>query len=222
MENSQVGNRLLGAALTRRRALLFGGALTMAATPLVSPLTSNTARAAEAIARLSERSLTFRNLHTGEMLTTVYWANGEYLEESRSELNRVFRDRRTDEVGEIDIRLLDYLHVFKKTIECEKPLEIICGYRSPTTNTRLAEVNGGVAKRSYHMRGMAIDVRAPDTDLLKQALAAQELDVGGVGYYPASNFVHMDVGPPRTWGRLKKIVKDRQTAEKKAVAPKAG
>lgn len=222
MENSQVGNRPLDAALSRRRALLFGGALTMAATPLVSPITSNVARAAESISRLSERSLTFRNLHTGETLNTVYWANGEYLDEARSELNRVFRDRRTDEVGEIDIRLLDYLHVFKKTIECEKPLEIICGYRSPTTNTRLAEVNGGVARRSYHMRGMAIDVCAPDVDLLKQALAANELDVGGVGFYPASNFVHMDVGPPRTWGRLRKIVKDRQTAGKKAVTPKAG
>jgi len=109
------------------------------------------------------------------------------------------RDFRTDEVLPIDPQLLDLLHNLRSTLGTNQPFQIISGYRSPTTNANLAANSGGVAKRSLHMQGKAIDIRIEGTPLKHLREAAVALQGGGVGYYPGSNFVHMDVGRIRTW-----------------------
>ena len=151
-------------------------------------------------ARLSpERKLAFYNTHTGESLETVYWADGEYLSPAIAEVNYVLRDHRTNEIKSIDPSLLDLLYAVAMKLRTRQPFHVISGYRSPMTNARLRERCKGVAKNSLHMRGKAIDIRLPDDDLLELRRAARALGVGGVGYYPRSGFVHVDVGRVRYW-----------------------
>lgn len=147
-----------------------------------------------------ERRLSFHNLHTGENLDLPYWVQGDYLPESLTEINHVLRDYRTDQVAAIDTRLLDLLDRVKATLGTAQPFQVISGYRSPATNQMLAAHSSGVAKHSLHMEGKAIDIRISGialADLRKTGLA---LGGGGVGYYPASDFVHLDVGRVRAWG----------------------
>ena len=145
------------------------------------------------------RSLSFRHLHTGEHLTATYWADGAYVGEGLARIDRLLRDFRTDEVKTIDRRLLDLLNLLGSKVDCQAPFEVISGYRSPATNATLAKAGHGVAKKSLHLRGMAIDVRLPGRRLKDLHRAALALRAGGVGYYPASDFVHVDVGPVRSW-----------------------
>ena len=156
------------------------------------------ARTASA-ARAPARQLSFYNLHTGESLRAVYWEGGHYLKDGLAEIDYVLRDFRTGEVRDIDPQLLDLLHRLRHVMECDRPVHVISGYRSPATNAMLARRSKGVAKNSYHVKGMAIDLRLPDRDLADLRAAALALGGGGVGYYPKSNFVHMDTGPVRTW-----------------------
>ena len=147
-----------------------------------------------------ERRLSFHNLHTGENIDLPYWVQGDYVPESLAEINHVLRDFRTDQVAAMDIRLLDLLSRVKTQLGTSQPFQVISGYRSPATNHMLSERSSGVAKHSLHMEGKAIDIRIPGValaDLRKTGLALQG---GGVGYYPASDFVHLDVGRVRTWG----------------------
>lgn len=146
-----------------------------------------------------ERKLAFYNTHTGEQLKTVYWADGAYQPDSLSEIYRLLRDHRSDEVSPIDTRLLDLLHTLSDTLDTTSQFHVISGYRSPATNARLASVSDGVAKHSLHMDGLAIDIRVPGRELADVRRAAIALRGGGVGYYPGSNFVHVDVGRVRTW-----------------------
>lgn len=146
-----------------------------------------------------ERSIGFYNLHTGESLTTVYWADGQYLPSSLKEIDFILRDFRTGDVTSIAPRLLDLLHALRGTLESQEPFHLISGYRSPKTNRKLAQKSHGVAKKSLHTRGMATDVRLPGRDLDRLRRAAISLQAGGVGYYPKSDFVHVDVGRVRTW-----------------------
>jgi uncharacterized protein YcbK (DUF882 family) len=145
------------------------------------------------------RELEFYHLHTGESLRAVYWENGRYLEDGLAEIDYVLRDFRTDEVRAIDPELLDLVHRVRRALECDRPVHVISGYRCPETNAMLARRSNGVAKNSYHLKGMAIDLRLPDCRLKDLRAAALELAGGGVGYYPKSDFVHMDTGPVRTW-----------------------
>ena len=146
-----------------------------------------------------ERSLRFSNTHTGEDLRTTYWAEGEYLDDSLREINNILRDHRTDEVYGMDKALLDLLFVLQSQVDSKDIFHIISGYRSPATNAMLNGKSKGVAKRSYHMRGMAIDIRLQGCELNNLRQAALALKAGGVGYYPASDFIHVDVGPVRSW-----------------------
>lgn len=146
-----------------------------------------------------ERGLCFHNLHTGERLKTVYWAKGRYLREALSDINYILRDYRTDEVKAIDLRLLDLLHKIQGLVDTLRPFQVVSGYRSPSTNAMLAARRPGVAKRSLHMQGKAVDISIPGVHLAYLRRAAIALRTGGVGYYPRSNFVHVDVGPVRTW-----------------------
>lgn len=176
----------------RRRVLRLGsgflaaGGLTLLGTPPV--------RAAS-----PERALSFYHLHTGETLKVTYWAEGGHIPEALTEINHILRDFRTDEVSPIDVRLLDLLHRLREDLDTTKPYNIISGYRSPATNTKLARGSRGVASRSMHLVGKAIDVRLPGRPLRKLHRAAVAQKSGGVGFYPNSNFVHLDVGRVRYW-----------------------
>lgn len=147
----------------------------------------------------AERRLQFLNLHTGEKADLVYWAQGDYLPESLAEINHVLRDHRTGEAAAIDPGLLDLLHRLNNALGARGAFEVISGYRSPTSNQNLADTTTGVAKRSLHMEGKAIDLRLPGIALADLRRAALGLQGGGVGHYPVSNFVHLDVGRFRAW-----------------------
>jgi uncharacterized protein YcbK (DUF882 family) len=147
----------------------------------------------------AERRLSFHNLHTGERLRTVYWAEGDYVPDSLAEVDHVLRDFRTGEVKRIAPGLLDLLHRVAARLETSQPFDVISGYRSAATNAMLAARSGGVASHSLHVEGMAIDVRVPGRSVARLRDVALALRGGGVGYYPASAFVHVDVGRVRRW-----------------------
>lgn len=147
-----------------------------------------------------ERKLAFNNLHTGEKLTAVYWADGEYLPHVLQEVDYLLRDYRTDTTIKMDRRLFDLLYLLQRDIGLHKEFQVISGYRSPQTNAMLRREGHGVAKHSYHMKGMAIDIRVPGVPLRNLQHTALRMKAGGVGYYGKSNFVHVDVGPVRHWG----------------------
>ena len=114
---------------------------------------------------VNERKLSFLNLHTGEKLSTTYWADGQYVEESLLDIHKILRDFRTGEVHLIDRRLLDLLCTLQLTMGSSGPFEVISGYRSPKTNAALHAESSGVATNSLHMTGMAADIRIRDRQL---------------------------------------------------------
>lgn len=146
------------------------------------------------------RALSFRHAHTDETLNVVYYENGRYLPSSLEEVNYLFRDFRTDEVKEIDPRLLDTLYAVRLRTETSEPFDVLSAYRSPETNAMLRRTSWGVARNSLHMQGMAVDIRLGDRDARYIARAARDMGRGGVGYYGRANFVHLDSGSVRTWG----------------------
>ena len=147
----------------------------------------------------SEKAVALYNTHTGESINAVYWFRGHYLPEAMSAVDRVLRDHRTDEIKPIDPQLLDLLHAISGELDCSHPFYVISAYRSPTTNAFLRFMSRRVAEHSLHMDGKAIDLRIPGWASHAVRRAAMELRMGGVGYYPRSNFVHVDVGPVRYW-----------------------
>lgn len=147
-----------------------------------------------------ERSLSLLNTHTGERLKeVVYWEQGSYLPDALNHLNYVLRDHRTNDVHPIDPITLDLMAAIFRKVGARRPFEIISGYRSPQTNRALRKKSSGVAKNSYHMKGKAIDLRLPGVPLKVVHKAALDLRMGGVGYYPKSDFVHIDSGRVRSW-----------------------
>ena len=150
-------------------------------------------------ARSPEKSLSLYNTHTGEGVNAVYWVKGEYLPEALAAVDHVLRDHRTDEIKPIDPPLLDLLYAIREELGCHQAFHIISGYRSPTTNAYLRAFSRGVAEHSLHMDGKAVDLRLPGWGAFSVRSVARDLRVGGVGYYPRSEFVHVDVGPIRYW-----------------------
>jgi uncharacterized protein YcbK (DUF882 family) len=151
------------------------------------------------VAQAAMRSVALDNLHTGESMEAVYWADGDYIPDVLAAVNVHLRDFRTGDVHPIDPRLLDLLDAVTLSTGATARFQVISGYRSAATNAMLRERSEEVAKKSFHMSGMAIDVRLPGVDLNRLHGAAVGQCRGGVGYYPESNFVHMDVGPVRCW-----------------------
>lgn len=145
------------------------------------------------------RVLALRSLHTGEFVRATYWAAGRYLGEGLSQINRLLRDHRTNDVHPIDPRLLSLLDDLHGRLGTHEPFEVISGYRSPATNATLVSTTNGVSPTSLHVVGMAIDIRVPGRPLHAVRDTAMELRAGGVGYYPESDFVHVDVGRVRSW-----------------------
>ncbi|MGV8898566.1 MAG: DUF882 domain-containing protein [Burkholderiaceae bacterium] len=178
---------------TRRTFMKFGA---LAAAAGLSPLS---AHAALRGAMTPERSLAFYNTHTGESLQTVYWAEGSYIPQALTDINQVLRDHRNNAIKEMSPALLDFLYSINNAVDARQPFHIISGYRSPATNAMLAARSGGVAKHSMHLDGKAIDIRVPGRDLSQIHRVALLQQSGGVGYYPGSDFVHVDVGRVRQW-----------------------
>lgn len=152
------------------------------------------------LAATGERKLKLRNLHTGEKIKATYWENGKYISETMRDVANLLRDHRTGDKHRIDAGLMDILYDLQLRIGSKKEFHVISGYRSPKTNKMLNSRSNGVAKKSLHMRGRAIDIRLPGTELRNLRKAALSMKAGGVGYYPQANFLHVDTGRFRTWG----------------------
>ncbi len=145
------------------------------------------------------RHLGFHNLHTDEKLNVTYWREGRYDPAALQAIHHILRDHYSGDQHPIDIRLIDLVHDMQAELQTDRRVEIISGYRSPHTNLHLASLSSGVASKSYHMKGMAIDLRIDGVALSKIHTTALAMRRGGVGYYPDSQFVHVDVGPRRFW-----------------------
>ena len=145
------------------------------------------------------RALRFDNLHTNEKLSVEYFVAGRYLPDALSAVNHLLRDFRSGDVGTIDPALLDLLHGLAAMTGSQQAFHVISGYRSPATNETLRHSSNGVASSSLHLRGQAIDIRLADVPLATLRDAARSMRAGGVGYYAASNFVHVDTGRVRSW-----------------------
>ena len=145
------------------------------------------------------RALRFDNLHTNEKLSVEYFAADRYLPDALSAVNHLLRDFRTGDVGTIDPALLDLLHGVAAMTGSKRAFDVISGYRSPATNETLRQSSNGVASGSLHLRGQAIDIRLADVPLATLRDAARSMRSGGVGYYAASDFVHVDTGRVRYW-----------------------
>lgn len=179
--------------MMQRRAFLKSS-LFLAAPTLSLPALAKTASAVE-----GERVLRLYNTHTGEKLTSVFWADGEFVPDALKDINKVLRDHRNNKVADMDPQLMLLLSAVNQKMENNKELHIISGYRSPESNAKLAAASGGVAKHSLHMEAKAIDIRIPGKDLRMLQRAAMSAKVGGVGYYADSQFVHVDTGRVRSW-----------------------
>ena len=179
--------------LLRRDFLKLGA---MATGILFNPLS--------AIAAFDSRSNPFKNLafyntHTHERLHVCYCRNGKYDFKALSKINHILRDHRSGEVRAIDTRLLDLLHDLSVKTSPQSPFHVISGYRSPATNKKLSKKSNGVASKSLHTQGKAIDIRKPGLNTRKLRNIARQMKAGGVGYYPKSDFVHVDTGRVRYW-----------------------
>jgi len=180
----------------RRRWLRQAATTTLA---MALPGLASSARAAS-LGSGPERALAFAHTHTGERLSLVYAVGEHYLNDSLFSLNHFLRDHYSGEQGVMDPRLFDLLHRLRLELGANQNFEVISAYRSPATNERLRTTRaGGVAKRSLHMDGRAMDIRLPGVPLADLREAALSLRLGGVGYYPREQFVHVDTGPVRHW-----------------------
>jgi len=180
-------------SLSRRRLLLAGLAgAGLAGAGLARPR-------AGAPRACAPRRIVLLNLHTNEHLDIEYFRDGEYLASAQAKIEHVLRDHRNGEAHPIDPALMDYLVDVADKLGTEARFAVISGYRSPESNEKLRERSSGVAQRSLHMQGRAIDVRMAGIDCADLASLAENLQRGGVGYYRASDFVHLDTGALRTW-----------------------
>jgi uncharacterized protein YcbK (DUF882 family) len=198
---------LKGAAALVSGLLLVGPAAALAsslgaaATPLTDSLLGPNPMMNELPlnALASPRMLSLYNVNTDERLDAVFWSDGRLQPDALRRIDHILRDYRTGEVKEIDVRLLHLLHDLKTAIGTGEPFNVLSGYRSAATNAMLHRESPAVALHSLHIQGMAIDIRIPGTRLAGVRDAALNLGRGGVGYYPDSDFVHVDVGRPRFW-----------------------
>ncbi len=187
----------------RRRVLKAGGALAgvSAAGLLVRPaLSQDTAAGQDAGHGIdTSKRIALLNLHTDERLEIEYFRDGVYLPDALSAIEVLLRDFRTGEKHAIDPQLMDYLVEVAQSLGVDPAFSVISGYRSPQTNARLREQSAEVSQHSLHMEGRAIDVRMAKIDCATLAAHALDLMRGGVGYYRASDFVHLDTGAFRSW-----------------------
>ncbi len=178
--------------LERRDLLKMGLAGMLGAIVPLAPVKS-------ANAMYAERRVTFRHQHTGESFSGVYRVGNKYMPAAFERLNYVLRDFRTEDVFPMDPRVLDIISILQEKTGTDKPFEVLSGYRSPKTNAMLRGASTGVARNSFHMYGQAIDIRMPGYNTRKLFSLARSIRAGGVGFYPRSDFVHVDTGKIRSW-----------------------
>lgn len=185
----------IGTNVTRRALLGAFAATAISAAPFFPGVTAY-ARGSGDI-----RKLNFYSGRTGEKIDLIYWIDGKYIPESMAEINRFFRDWRNNKVHKIDPRTIDILAAAHNLLRVDEPYMLLSGYRSPETNAMLRARSNGVARNSLHLQGEAADVRLRSRSVSQIAQAAASCKAGGVGRYSGSNFVHMDCGAVRSWGR---------------------
>ena len=184
-----------GAHFSRRHLLAIFAATTIVAAP-TSSKAFGVLRGAGDIRRLKMYSG-----RTGESIDTIYWIEGEYIKDAKAEIDYFMRDWRNNERREIDFRTIDIMAAAHNLLDVTEPYMLLSGYRSAATNAMLRQRGSGVARNSLHIQGEAADLRLSSRSVSQVARAAAACKAGGVGRYSGSNFVHMDCGPIRTWGR---------------------
>jgi uncharacterized protein YcbK (DUF882 family) len=182
-------------SLTRRGVLAAFAATTVAAAPVCANAFGFLRGAGDI------RRIKMYNGRTGESLDTIYWIEGDYIKDAKREIDYFMRDWRRNETHAIDFRTIDIMAAAHNLLDVTEPYMLLSGYRSPATNAMLRARGSGVAKNSRHLRGEAADLRLGSRSVGQIARAAAACKAGGVGRYSGSNFVHMDCGPVRTWGR---------------------
>lgn len=206
-------------ALSSRRVSVLFSLLALAGLMLFAPMARLQAEApllepgvmpatTSALPESGQRyELRLHHLHSGESLDVVYRIGNTYIPSALEELNHFLRDSRTQDVKDYDPREFDLLHnLLTRLGRPHALIDVVCGYRTPWSNNFLRTAGGtetpaetGVAEHSQHMAAKAIDIRVPGVSTLRLDRAALSLHAGGVGYYPSSQFVHVDVGPVRQW-----------------------
>jgi uncharacterized protein YcbK (DUF882 family) len=176
------------------RALAGGFAAVAAGGPLLAAPSLNSGRGAF-------RRIRLNNARLEERLDTVYWIDGQYVPEALEEISRILRDWRADKAMSYHPEAIDVLSAAHRLLDVDEAYEVVSGYRCPETNAMLRRRSSGVARNSYHTKAMAVDVAMRSRSVGQMAGAAESLGLGGVGRYSRSEFVHMDCGPVRTWGR---------------------
>ncbi len=148
---------------------------------------------------VSPRTISLVNANTSETLSVTYWSDGAYHRHALDRLNRFLRDSQNNQQTEMDPLLFDVVWHTMNLVNYAGPVEVFSAYRSPATNAWLASQSRGVARDSQHMNGNAMDIRFPGVAVGRVRQAARSLQMGGVGFYPRSGFVHLDTGPVRYW-----------------------
>ena len=175
--------------------------LSTAASAVGLLLINRTASAARPVG--PDRRIFLVHPYTGEEFRDVYWVEGRYRPEALWAVNRLLRDHNADKIIGVDPQLIDVMARLNARLgrSPDQPVEVISGYRTAETNAKARKVNRSVARNSFHMQGKAVDIRVKDVGLAQLRKAALSLEAGGVGTYPRRNYLHVDVGPVRTWGR---------------------
>jgi len=179
-----------------RRALLGAFAAT---TVIAAPTYSNAfgfLRGAGDIRRIRMHSG-----RTGESIDMIYWIEGKYIKDAMTQVNHFMRDWRNNKALGMDTRTVDIMAAAHNLMDTTEPYMLLSGYRSPETNAMLRSRSSGVARNSLHLRGQAADLRMQSRSVSQIARAAAACNAGGVGRYSRSDFVHMDCGAVRAWGR---------------------
>ncbi|AET15928.1 TPA: YcbK family protein [Pasteurella multocida] len=177
---------------TRRKWLSLGG-IVLGASLLPSPLLA-------AVSTPKPRILRFRNINTGDKFSAEFLPSKGFSSVALKKLDYLMRDKRNNHMHRMDPKLFLKFYRLQASLGLRNTeIQIICGYRSPVSNAAMHRRSRGVASNSYHTRGQAIDFRIDGVPLAKLRQAAEKLNNGGVGYYPRSNFIHVDTGPVRTW-----------------------
>lgn len=179
-----------------RREILKTG-LWAAAGSMLLPSVANAA--AVKLPKTGSYDINFTNTHTGEKFSGTYRAGSKYLPDAFEEINYVLRDFRTGEVFPIDPRVIDILYMVHRKTNRNGAMQVLSGYRSPKTNNMLRNASSGVARNSLHLSGQAIDFRMAGVSTRGLRDIARGIQAGGVGYYPRSDFVHIDTGRVRSW-----------------------
>ena len=183
-----------GESLTRRGFLGGLACVAVTAATQVEAAAPHVLRGAGVLRRIA-----FNNWRTGEWVNTVYWADGAYIPEALDALNHILRDWRENEICRMDPGVIDILAATRALLDCAEPFEIVSGYRTRKTNAMLRRRQRGVARNSYHCKGMAVDITLKSRSVRDISRAALSLQGGGVGRYTRSEFVHLDCGPVRKW-----------------------